>query len=167
MNTILEAYLIALFVFIHFSLLLCEQPTCFFNANQFVVLPAGVYKTVSTLFNMIPIELEVIQLVAQFCLFGDLILVILLVLKIIGNILRNLLVILGITSLIMLAMYAISNYDAGMTQTIIQNAKNYVSNFLKQTTLQKWLWDKITSIHSNLESKKEILIFYLLVPISI
>jgi hypothetical protein len=84
-----------------------------------MVLPAGVFKTVSTLFGMIPIKLEYIQLAAQFCLFGDLILVCLLVLKIIGNILRNLLVILGITSLIMLAMYAISNYDAGMAQKVI------------------------------------------------
>ena len=52
-----------------------------------------------------------IQLVAQFCLFGDLVLVVLIVLRIVGNILRNLLVILGVTSIIMVVVYTLANYD--------------------------------------------------------
>lgn len=87
------------------------------------------------IFSVIPVRLEVIQLVAQFCLFGDLVLVILLVLKIIGNILRNLLVILGITTLIMVIMYTISHYDAGVASNIFESAKSYLSQLLRNNPL--------------------------------
>lgn len=119
MNIFIEAYLIALFIFIHFSLLLCHQPTCFFDSRQFIVLPPGLEKIVVTLFSLIPVKLELIQLVAQFCLFGDAVLLFLLVVKIVGNIIKNLLVILGITCLIMLALYGISNYDGALVGRIV------------------------------------------------
>lgn len=120
MNTLIEAYLIAFFIFIHFSLILCEQPTCFFDAKQFTnFIPMGVYKFIVSIFNLVPVKLEAIQLVAQFCLFGDLILLILLLLKIVGSILRNLLVILGITAFIMVIVYTLSNFDQSLTGNFI------------------------------------------------
>jgi len=86
---------------------------------------------------MVPVKLEAIQLVAQFCLFGDLILLILLVLKIVGSILRNLLVILSITALIMVIVYTASNYDQNFTGNMIETAKTFIANLLKNNPLQK------------------------------
>ena len=59
-----------------------------------------------------------IQLIAQFCLFGDVILLGMLILKVIGNILKNLLMIIGMTFLIMLVVYFISNYEKGLAGKI-------------------------------------------------
>ena len=100
-------------------------------------MPPAFEKIVQTLFNLIPIKLELIQLAAQFCLFGDTVLLFLLVVKIVGNIVKNLLIILGITCLIMLALYAISNYDTALVNRIIAEAKTYLTNLLKQSPLSK------------------------------
>ena len=133
MNAILEAYLIALFVFIHFSLLICEKPTCFFDSKNAIALPNQLQKFVVNVFKLIPIQLEFIQIVAQFCLFGDLILIIMMVMKILGNIIKNLLIIIGIACVIMLVMYGISNYDSSMIGKIVTESKGFFSNLFKQT----------------------------------
>jgi len=76
-----------------------------------------------------------IQLVAQFCLFGDLVLAILIVLKIVGNILRNLLFIIGVTSIIMVIMYTVSNYDQAFVGNVLTNAKVFADNLFKSNPL--------------------------------
>jgi len=75
--------------------------------------------------------------VAQFCLFGDVVLLLRLVIKIIGNIIKNMLIILGITCLIMLVLYGVSNYDTIFVEKIVSEAKNFINNILKQSPIAK------------------------------
>jgi len=63
----------------------------------------------------VPVKIEMIQLVAQLFLLGDVILIAMVFLKVVGNILKNLLIIVGLTFLIMLVVYMVSNYDKTAT----------------------------------------------------
>ena len=135
MNIFIESYLIALFIFLHFSLFLCKQPQCFFDSKQVVTLPPTSENILVNLFKLIPLKLEYIQLVAQFCLFGDLIFFGLIALKIVGNIIKNLLVIIGITCLIMLVLYGVSNYNNAMGEKIITEAKKFIEDLFKKSPL--------------------------------
>jgi hypothetical protein len=53
--------------------------------------------------------------------------------KILGNIIKNLLIIIGIACVIMLVMYGISNYDSSMFGKIVTESKGFFSNLFKQT----------------------------------
>jgi hypothetical protein len=136
MNIFIESYLIALFIFLHFSLLLCKQPQCFFDSKQLINLPSTSENIIINLFKFIPIKLEHIQLVAQFCLFGDIVFFGLIVLKILGNIIKNLLIIIGITCLIMLVLYGVSNYNNAMGEKIITEAKSLIEDLFKKSPLK-------------------------------
>ena len=100
-------------------------------------LPLGLHNVIKNIFDVIPIRLEVIQLVAQFCLFGDLVLVVLIVLRIVGNILKNLLVILGVTSVIMVVVYTLANFDQQLVANIVSTVKTFIENVLKSNPLLK------------------------------
>ena len=65
-------------------------------------------------------------MVGQLCLIGDCVLVALLILKIVGNILKNLLVIAGLTFLIMMVIYGISSYEKGMEIKIMYQIKEFI-----------------------------------------
>jgi hypothetical protein len=135
MNIFIDSYLIALFIFLHFSLFLCKQPQCFFDSKQVVTLPPTWENILVNLFKLIPLKIEYIQLAAQFCLFGDIIFFGLIALKIIGNIIKNLLLIIGITCLIMFVLYGVSNYNNAMGEKIITEAKNLFEEILKKSWL--------------------------------
>ena len=65
-------------------------------------------------------------MVGQLCLIGDCVLVALLILKIVGNILKNLLVIAGLTFLIMMVIYGTSSYEKGMETKIMYQIKEFI-----------------------------------------
>ncbi len=70
-------------------------------------------------------------------MIGDCVLVALLILKIVGNILKNLLVIAGLTFLIMMVIYGISSYEKGMETKIMYQIKEFIENMFGKNITPK------------------------------
>lgn len=79
-------------------------------------------------------------MIGQLCLIGDCVLVALLILKIVGNILKNLLVIAGLTFLIMMVIYGISSYEKGMETKIMYQIKEFIENMFGKHITPKGYW---------------------------
>ena len=58
-------------------------------------------------------------------------------LKIVGNIIKNLLIIIGITCLIMLVLYGLSNYNDAAGQKILGEARKFIEDLFKKNPLSK------------------------------
>lgn len=109
----IEAYLIALVILIHMSLLLCEKDNCITDPSIYFTLPAGFRKILINMFNLIPIRLEIIQLISHFFLIGDVVLIAILIFNLIKSTFKMILFIAVISLAVLFGLYFASVYLQG------------------------------------------------------
>lgn len=104
---LIEAYLIAIVIIIHASLLYCAPNACAFDFS-IITLPQSVTHVLAQLLNFIPISLYNLQLIAHFLLLGDIILVFMLALTGFRYILSRLINIMLLSLALCVGLYLVS-----------------------------------------------------------
>lgn len=88
--TIIEMYLVALLLVVHFSLLFCKTDNCAFDASPALkMLPMSAVNLITKMLATIPVQLPSLQILAHFLLIGDAIYIVVLFLKFVGAIIRR------------------------------------------------------------------------------
>ena len=91
LKEIIIAYLVALSIITHMSLLTCTESTCLFTVNKYLVEYDAVRKIISLVNSQSLISIQHLHLLGHISLLADIVLVIYIVVSIITNIVSRIL----------------------------------------------------------------------------
>lgn len=126
---ILETYLLICLVVIHLSLLFCDD-TCVYNFSDYQqYLPPQLISYLLKMFSLIPVEIQLIQKVAQVLLIGDIAFIIVSAAKVVKSLVSQILYIVFLTLCIMFAIYLLAFFmQSPFANEMLSEAKLFLNN---------------------------------------
>jgi|688.fasta_scaffold380829_1 hypothetical protein len=115
----IQVYILAILAVIHLSLLFCKSDHCAFDAGNILKsIPSKIVVIIQKMLNIIPVSLPNLQIIAHFLLIGDMIMLIGIVFKMLGSVIKYIISSILFSAIIYLIMYMVMHAD---DQHLFQN----------------------------------------------